>query len=258
METRFIIDSEFEKRNKGSLYDAYYAEVKNSEIGWRDFGAKWKCESIVELCKGLHFGKVVEIGCGLCSIISKLEKIDFAPEFYALEVSPSVIRFIKEKIRIPRLRAVYLLDTTKTPFENDSFDLGILSPVLEHVPNPIALLHETLRICKFVLVEVPLEDCLLSNLSSKFRAKISGRQRKDNPTGHINFFNKSTVRKLIMESGGKTLRERTYRSWEVFFIRTDPATLLKHFQSIMLYLIFKITNSRVVATHYAVLIRRNY
>lgn len=252
--TKFIIDSEFEKRSKKSFYDDYYVEVGDNEIKWRDFGAIEKCESIVELCKGLQFAKVVEIGCGLCNIISKLDKLNFAPEFYALEVSPSVIHFIKEKINIPRLRAVYLLDTNKTPFENDFFDLGILSHVLEHVQIPHTLLNETLRICKYALVEVPLEDCLLSNLSSKFWEKVSGHRRMDNPTGHINFFNKSTVRKLIMESGGKILRERTYRSWKVFFIRFRPITLLNYFQSIMFYLIFKVTNSRVVGTHYAVLI----
>jgi SAM-dependent methyltransferase len=257
-ETKFIIDSEFEKRSKESFYDAYYAKVANSETKWRDFGAIEKCKSILELCRGLRFDKVVEIGCGLCNVISRLDKLNFAREFYAFEVSPSVIRFIREKIHIPSLRSVYLLDTTNTAFENDFFDLGIVSHVLEHVPTPNRLLKETLRICKYVLVEVPLEDCLSINLHAKFLEKMTGRRRRDNSLGHINFFGKSTVKELISENGGQILRERTYRPWRVFFINFQPITLLNYIRSILFYLIFKATNSRIVDTHYAVLIRKGH
>ncbi len=254
--TKFIIDSEFEKRSKDSFYEDYYAKVTDEQMKWRDFGAIEKCESILQLCGGRRFDKVVEIGCGLCSLISRLDKLNFAPEFYGLEISPSVVRFIQERIRIPRLKAVFLLDTNKTPFENDFFDLGILSHVLEHVSNPVTLLNETLRICKYVLVEVPLNDCLLPNLSAKFSEKVTGRLRVDNPTGHINFFNKPTIMKLIKESGGEIVKERTYRPWKVFFIYPSPITLLKYFQSVLFYLIFTATDSRVVGTHYAVLIKK--
>jgi ubiquinone/menaquinone biosynthesis C-methylase UbiE len=254
--TKFVIDSEFEKRSKGSFYNRFYAKVTDNGIKWRDFGAIEKCESILELCSGLRFDKVVEIGCGFCSIISRLDKLKFAPEFYALEVSPSIIRFIQEKINIPSLKSVYLLDTTKTPFENDFFDLGIVSHVLEHVPTPNKLLNETLRICKYALLEVPLDDCLSANLEAKFLEKLTGRRRRDNPTGHINVFNESTFEKLIRESGGQILRKRTYRPWKVFFIEFRPIILLNYIKSILLYLVFKATNSRVVTIHYAVLITK--
>jgi ubiquinone/menaquinone biosynthesis C-methylase UbiE len=255
-ETKFVIDSEFEKRNKESFYDNYYAEVTGDEVKWRDFIALEKCQSILELCSGLKFDKVVEVGCGMCNIISRLDKLNFASEFYALEVSPNVVRFIQERIEIPSLKSVYLLDTTKTSFENNFFDLGILSHVLEHVSSPNKLLDETLRICKYTVAEVPLEECVLSNLYSNFLEKLTGRRRIDNAAGHINFFNKSTFRKLIKESGGRILRERTYRSWKIFYTKFQLTTLLNYFKSILFFLIYKATNSRIVGTHYAVLLTK--
>jgi SAM-dependent methyltransferase len=255
--TEFIIDSEFEKQNKASFYDDYYTKVNDSNIKWRDFSAIEKCKSIITLCSGKQFGKVVEIGCGLCSITSRLGKLNFAPELYALEVSPSAVYFIKEKINIPSLKSVYLLDTTKTPFENDFFDLGILSHVIEHVSDPTPLINEALRICKYVLIEVPLEDCLLLNLSSSFWEKVTGRKRTDNAVGHVQFFNKSAVGSLIMKSRGIVIRERTYRSWRLFYLHFRPIILLRYLQSIIFYLAFKMTNSRIVETNYAVLIRKS-
>jgi len=258
-ETQFIIDSEFEEKAKKSFYDNYYTEMTDDGIRWRNFGAIEKCKSILELCNGLKINKAVDIGAGPCSILLRLDKIKFASEYYVLEVSPSIVHFIREKISIPRLKAVYLLDTSKTPFDNNFFDLGILSHVLEHVTNPLKLLSETLRICEYVVLEVPLEDCLFANMYWKFIEKITGHKRGDNPIGHINFFNKSSIRKLVKASGGIILKDRTYRLWKTYFFfpsKSQIITMFHLFKSVISYLIFKMTKSRLVSAHYTMLIRQ--
>lgn len=252
--TKFLIDAKHEERVKDSFYDDYYKRISDYAIQWRKFASEEKCKSILQLCKGLKFDKVVDIGAGFCSVLSKLDELKFAPELYAFEVSPSVIRFIKERINIPRLKAVYLLNTSKTNFDNDFFDFGILSHVLEHVTNPEELLSEALRICKYVVVEVPLEDCLFANIYSGYVEKVTGHKRSDNPIGHINFFNKSTIRKLVKTSGGIISKERTYRSWKIYPNEFRMTTIFQLFRSIIFHFIFKITNSRLVVTHNAILI----
>jgi ubiquinone/menaquinone biosynthesis C-methylase UbiE len=254
--TKFVIDPEFEKRASNTFYDNFYSKATASEVLRRDFMAKEKYESILKLCNGFNFEKVVEVGCGYGNILSLLDKSKFAPELYGLEVSPSVVRYLEEKTRIPSLKAVYLLDTSNTPFEDDFFDLGILSHVLEHVPDPKKLLKETLRTCKYVHVEVPLEDCLVSNMFASYQLRFNHQRRIDNISGHINFFNKSTAVDLFSESGSEILRERTYRSWKLFSTGFQPAALLKSLQSILFYLIFRVTKSAIVVSNYAVLLRK--
>jgi SAM-dependent methyltransferase len=254
--TKFIIDPEFEMRVRNTFYDDFYSKTTDSGILWRDFGAKEKCVSILKLCNGLIFRKVVEVGCGYGNILSLLDRLKFAPELYGLEVSPSVVKYLEDKTNIPRLKAVYLIDTSKTPFEDDFFDLGVLSHVLEHVRDPKKLLKETLRICRYALVEVPLEDCLLPNLYARYQLRLNHQQRTNNVSGHINFFSKSTAIDLFSESGSEILKERTYRSWKVFFTDFRPVVLLKYLQSALFYLVFLITKSRIVGSHYAVLLRK--
>ncbi len=254
--TKFVIDPEFEKRVGKTFYDAFYSKVSDFEVSRRDLMDKEKYQSISQLCAGLDFNKVVEVGCGYGNILSLLDKSNFAPELYGFEVSPSLIRYLQEKTRIPSLRVVYLLDTTNTPFEDDFFDIGILSHVLEHVPGPERLLKETLRICKYVLVEIPLEDCLVSNMIANYQLRFNDRRRIDNPSGHVNFFKKSTAVDLFSETNGQILRERTYRSWRVFSTSFRPTILLKLLQSILFYFIFRVTKSGIVVSNYAVLLRK--
>jgi SAM-dependent methyltransferase len=182
----------------------------------------------------------------------------FAPEFYVIEISPSVIEFIRNKVKIPELKAVFLVDSGRTGLEEDCFDLGILSHVLEHVAAPIELLQETLRISKYVILEVPLEDCLLLNLFSRFKEGISGIRRDDNPTGHIRFFSRLSVKNLIVSARGIILSEWNYfPSLEAaVYGRRGIKKLLSLFKHDLFTFVFKLTGSRIVDSHYAVLLKK--
>jgi len=253
-QTKFIIDPDFEEKVRKSFYEEYYVEVASEFVAWRNFGAIEKAETVLELCDGLKLEKVMEVGAGLCNMLLLLNKANFASEYYVLEVSPTAIQFIKDNVNIPRLKAVYLLDTNNTPFPDSFFDLGILSHVLEHAPEPQKLLCETLRICKYVVVEVPLENCLVSNIHSKFIEKTTGRKRQDNPTGHINFFNKPTIRNLIATCNAMVLKDRNYRSWKIFPKTSHVKNMISTLKAVFFYLLFKTTGSKIVTTHYGVLI----
>lgn len=216
--------------------------------------ATYKTKVILELCNDLKIEKVVDIGAGLCDILFLLNKSNFGSEYYALEVSPSAVQFIRSNVSIPRLKAVYLLDTNDTRFPDNFFDLGILSHVVEHAVEPAKLLRETLRICTFAIMEVPLENSLTSNIYEWLVEKRTQQKRKDNPIGHINFFNKQTISNLIVSCNGIILRDRNYRLWKTFPKNSHIKNLFATIKSTIFYLTFKIAGSKIVASRYAMLI----
>ena len=63
-----------------------------------------------------------------------------------------------------------VFDGERVPADDGAFDLVLLSHVLEHVPDPEALLREAARVSRAVLLEVPLE----ANLSARRESKREG------------------------------------------------------------------------------------
>ncbi|MGK2906917.1 MAG: class I SAM-dependent methyltransferase [Desulfuromonadales bacterium] len=186
-------------------YEDYY-EDDDSE--WRWLGALDKAQNISTLCKGLPINTVIEIGAGEGSILKRLSELNFAAEFYALEISPTGVSAIKNK-HIPLLKECSLFDGYNISYENMKFDLAILSHVVEHVEYPRKLLYEAKRIAKFVFVEVPLEDSLRLPQDFIF-----------NKVGHINFYSPKTIRRLIQTCNLEVIDQLT----------TNPAKELYIFQ----------------------------
>lgn len=177
-----------------SNYEDYYKETDSE---WRLLGAINKAHNILTLCKELSINSVIEIGAGEGSILKRLSDLDFAQELYALEISPTGIIAIKNKI-IPCLKECSLFDGYNVPYNNKKFDLAVLSHIIEHVEYPRKLLYEAKRIAKYVFIEVPLEDTV--RLSQDFLF---------DEVGHINFYSPKTISRLIQTCNLKVLSQQT-------------------------------------------------
>jgi SAM-dependent methyltransferase len=90
-------------------------------------------------------------------------------------------------------RRVEVFDGLDVPAEDGAYDLAVLSHVLEHVPEPMSLLREAMRVAPAVLIEVPLED----NRSARRDDKRAEAAR----IGHIQFFDRSAVHALVRVAG---------------------------------------------------------
>lgn len=162
---------------------------------WRRLGAIGKTANILKLCSSYPHGSVLEIGAGDGAILSRLSELEFSDNLYALEISENAVSIIAQR-KIGALKECTLYDGYHIPYGDNTFDLALLSHVLEHAEYPRKLLYEARRVARYVFVEVPLEDTI--------------RQKRDfifDQVGHINSYSAKSVRRLVQSVGLKVLRQ---------------------------------------------------
>ena len=181
--------------NVKTAYDEFY---KKHDEAWRMLGAKYKAQHIIEVCKGRTFNKILEVGAGDGSILKILSEQDFAPEYHAVEISDSGVDYIKSR-NIKDLKSVQVFDGYVLPFGDDSFDLIILSHVLEHVEHERLLLRELKRVAKMCVIEVPRD----------YRTNVDSRIKHFLAYGHINVYTPTSLRYLLCTEGFEVVADLT-------------------------------------------------
>jgi len=175
-------------------YADFYADDARS--AWRELGALEKARS-VELVVDRPVGRVVDIGCGEGSVIAGLAGSLGAAGFTGLDVAPAAVEAARHRTyESPVEFGVF--DGRRIPSEEGAYDLAILSHVLEHVADPRSLLQEAARVASRVVIEVPLE------------LHLRMRRFRWDDTGHINVFNRRSIRHLVEGCGLNITRERIY------------------------------------------------
>ncbi|WP_259068418.1 class I SAM-dependent methyltransferase [Mucilaginibacter sp. X4EP1] len=166
-----------------SAYDEFY---NKHDEAWRMLGAKYKAQHIIDVSQGRIFKKVLEVGAGDGSILKLLADQNFSPEYHAVEISESGVAHIQLR-NIKDLKSVQLFDGYKLPFDDNSFDLIILSHVLEHVEHERILLREIKRVARHSIIEVPLD----------YKAGVDKRIKHFLAYGHINVYTPTSLRYLL-------------------------------------------------------------
>lgn len=223
------------------VQSAYEKQYQDNQAEWREMGARQKALNIMELTQGMKFGKVLEVGAGDGSILQWLSRHHFADELYAVEISGSALQRIHHR-QIPQLRQAVLFDGYTLPFTDNSFDLVILSHVLEHVEFERRLLRELRRIAPVQLIEVPKD----------YRFGVDKKVKHFLSYGHINMYTPSSLRFLLRSEGFSVKKEKiglysrdTYRymyskpaSGNKTAASTLKADMLYYFKNILLSLPF--------------------
>jgi SAM-dependent methyltransferase len=178
-----------------SFYDeAYSSEPAEAALyaRWRALGAVGKAEHVIALCAraGVRPASTLEVGCGDGALLSELHRRGFGGALSGVEITDAAVQIARTRSEI---EAVDLYDGLHLPVPDGTYELGILSHVLEHVPDPAALLAEVARACRAVIVEVPLE----ANRS----ARRAGKRAHAAEVGHLQRLDRSAARQIVVHAG---------------------------------------------------------
>ncbi len=159
---------------------------------WRALGAVGKADHVTALCEraGIRPASTLEVGCGDGALLCELRRRGFGGRLSGVEISDAAVAIARQR---PQIDAVARYDGAHLPDADGAHDLGILSHVLEHVPDPAALLAEVARACTAVVVEVPLE----ANLSARRAAKREHAAE----VGHLRRLSRRAVLQIVARAG---------------------------------------------------------
>jgi ubiquinone/menaquinone biosynthesis C-methylase UbiE len=172
------------------IKSAYDNQYNDSTKAWRELGAKEKVNNITRLTRNHTFKKVLEVGSGDGSILMWLDKQNYCPKLYSVEISKSGIDQI-EKRNLKSIVEIKHFSGYDIPYPDDFFDLVICSHVIEHVEFPRLLLREIKRVAKAHVFEVPID----------FSLKVDKKINHFLSYGHINIYTPFLFRFLLKSEG---------------------------------------------------------
>jgi SAM-dependent methyltransferase len=177
------------------FYDEAYTQTpEHSQLyaRWRALGAIGKADHVMALCEQqrLHPQSTLEVGCGDGALLCELHRRGFGGRLGGVEITEAAVEIARARVEID---SVTRYDGRRLPEQNNTHDLGILSHVLEHVPEPAALLAEVARVCTVVVLEVPLE----ANVS----ARRAGKREHAEEVGHLQRLDREAVHRIVEQAG---------------------------------------------------------
>jgi len=191
------------------FYDASYSrEPAEAAVGtrWRALGAVNKADHVIALCAraglwesgrgGGYPITTLDVGCGDGALLCELRRRGFGGRLAGVEITQAAVEIARTR---PEIDSVEIYDGAHLRGGDGAYELGVLSHVLEHVPDPEALLVEVARACRAVVVEVPLE----ANLSARRASKRAHAAE----VGHLQRLDRAAVHALIARAGLSILAE---------------------------------------------------
>ena len=178
-----------ESLSVSDTHKKFYGGYCHGQSDWLRLRAIDKVNNIVALCSQYPHKTILEIGSGDGSVLARLSDLQFADALYSIETSGTAVETIRQR-NTKSLVECRLFDGYNIPFEDNEFDLAILTHVVEHLEYPRKILYEAGRVATYVFVEVPLED-----------NRRSPRDFAFDKIGHINFYSARTIRKLVQTCG---------------------------------------------------------
>jgi 2-polyprenyl-3-methyl-5-hydroxy-6-metoxy-1,4-benzoquinol methylase len=242
-----------------AIYETIYRNDIASEAQWLRLGATAKAESIDLLTAGFPrpLGALCEMGCGTGAVLEECMRRGLARNYVGVDASGDALSWIRTRLQGPIQLIRHDLEGGAPKLEPPP-DAVVLSHVLEHLSDPQVLLASLRGKCGCLIAEVPLENQVVPWAMACLRSSIFGRSRRDNAAGHVQFFSKTSFRKLMTCCGWAIVAERMYLAYAknaiLYAARRNGLPL---WSSLAPYFIRKLLGDRaslhLLCAHYAVL-----
>ena len=195
-----MAEVEYKEMNE-SYYDDHTDETKVSKF--RAWYHRSRYERLTKFVSG-HFKKrmrIADLGCGNCHW-----NIHGLP-VTGVDINAKMLKWAKSHGRLKDFKACANLG--HTGLKAKSFDVVLMSEVLEHVFDHASVLAEVRRILKkdgTFLITVPYDFFLgpffiLFNLNCLYMGYIRGSEYHRYRCGHIHHFTKARLKKTLAENG---------------------------------------------------------
>lgn len=240
-------------------YQRIYRRSLEIEARWLRFGARPKANSIQALVSDLDhpLESLCEMGCGTGSVLRECMRRRLAKRYFAIDGSQEALEYVRRRNGGQVVLARHDLETG-TPDLGVTFDLVVVSHVIEHLRNPEPLLRSLSGKCRYLVAEVPLENQPVPLATSWLKSNLLGRKREENLSGHVQFFSRGSFRGLMESTGWRILREHRYSPYNrQAIVFNYTRNHLPVWRGLAPYWVSRLAggwlSSRLLNAHYAVL-----
>lgn len=163
----------------------------------------WKAEQMASLVPtNSGFRSALEVGCAEGIVINRLRNLMEIPRCYGIDFSEPLVDFGRKKY--PEINFVLSDLNSSLPFATQSFDLIILSDIIEHINDLDKFFRELQRVGRWFLFKVPLDKYIWRKFFSEpfHRSPSVGI---NHPDGHLRELSKKRCERILVNNGFKIL-----------------------------------------------------
>jgi SAM-dependent methyltransferase len=159
---------------------------------------------------GLRLSSIIDIGAGSGNVLRRLHELGIGARYSAVDIQEAMPEAVRRNLPDVEVETL-VTDTTRLPYPDRYFDLGILSHVIMHVEDPQPLLREAGRVAQYVYVEVPLWGTTGMRLAARVKGAFGHSLRQEYPgVACFTPLDAATFPALLKDAGLALLASRIY------------------------------------------------
>jgi ubiquinone/menaquinone biosynthesis C-methylase UbiE len=194
----FVMHVEYGAGEK-EVFD-YYAEGEYEDHHGQclDEDAQWKPKKVLGfLPAGPKYRTLLDLGCGPGVVSRAISESTGTDRIIFMDLSPIPLK----PLAAEGAGLCIAADAGYLPLHNGAADLTLMLDLLEHVPDAARVLLEQARASGSILVKSPLEKAMLRNGLHTVLNLIYGDSYWKRIFGHIQRFDRGSLRGLIASAG---------------------------------------------------------